>query len=282
MQRQSFPRRMTSSLCSRSNGRISRGEPAIARLQHRFEILEKLRSAVGERVGAQGAQGQRIDTPEPAPDRRLDGEQEVAARQINGLVGSLRAGTRRPPCSSAGRKRRGSAHRARRGFPVPVRNRGKKCPGRRQLDLFPAQSAADVEGMHPGILPQCVDSQDRAVESAADQDGNRGSFVDGHQQFEAWRVSAGRPSADVVRCLILGRPSTCDQPGRIRRWGCTRLVIGPRSPGKEVIDPLERLALALDAPLELGLADLLQDRGELAPGWRPWRTRSWPVSSGAG
>ena len=83
-------------------------------------------------------------------------------------------GTPRRPCSSAGRRHRESALRARRAFPVADPNFGEERCERRQFHLLPPQSAANVERINARIIPQQFDGKDRAIESAADEDGHFG------------------------------------------------------------------------------------------------------------
>ena len=79
-------------MCRRSNGRISLKLPLIAWFKQALEISEESGRAVGERVRSQAAQGEGFDLVQPAPDRGLDREQEVAAGEVDGFVGCLRAG----------------------------------------------------------------------------------------------------------------------------------------------------------------------------------------------
>ena len=87
----------TSSLCS---GRERADEPQVA--AHRLvdqplQHPEEFRRAVREGVGPERAECQRVDIAETAPDRGLDREQEVAAGEIDRLIGRLETGTSFPP-----------------------------------------------------------------------------------------------------------------------------------------------------------------------------------------
>ena len=60
--------------------------------EDRLQIVEKLGRAVRERIGTQRAQGQGVNLTKPAPDRRFDRQQEVAAGEVNGFIGRFRTG----------------------------------------------------------------------------------------------------------------------------------------------------------------------------------------------
>src|SRR5271166_567820 len=62
------------------------GRPPHRAAQDRLQIMEETGSAIGKGVGAQAPQGEGTNMPEPAPDRRLDREQDVSAGQVDGLV----------------------------------------------------------------------------------------------------------------------------------------------------------------------------------------------------
>ena len=72
-------------------------KPAVHGLvRDRLHLLEEFGRAVRERIRAQAAQGESFDVPQPAPDRRLGEEEQVAAGQVDRLVGRGGVGNRVP------------------------------------------------------------------------------------------------------------------------------------------------------------------------------------------
>jgi len=163
-------------------------EPAAHRaVEHVLQREEESRAAVGERVRLERAEGQGPDVPEPAPDGRLGREEQVTTGQVNRPV--VGPGPGHPGLAGEApvvvinlrdrlvEDRQGHETRPRRAHRSQVGTENGK------LDVLPPQAEPDVDREHPREVAEQVDTEDRTVHPAADEDRRIGAA--------AWFVREG-------------------------------------------------------------------------------------------
>ncbi len=168
------PRPRTSSLWSAANGRTSRGAAVHRLVEQGLEPLEEPGRAVGERVGPQGSQRQGGHPAQAAPDRRLDGQEQVPPGKIDRLVGRLRPGDALAAGAPVGAIDVGGrlVEQDRRIDPI-IAHCAKEPAQGGDFRVLPAEPGPDVDGHDSRELAEQIDAQDGAVESSAHQRGGR-------------------------------------------------------------------------------------------------------------
>ena len=161
-------------------------------------MVEERGRRVGKRIRFQHAQRQLLDAVQLTPQRRLDQQKRVSARQIDGVVGSRAVGRVAAGHAPMVLVQIGQGQIEEHQLVEPRRREGfEPSPYRPQLLRLPSQLGPHVERPDPASFVQQRPQQDRAVQPAAEQHAGRGSdTLDGHGVSQEARIgragSSGR------------------------------------------------------------------------------------------